>query len=159
MDRLKNQGNPLGEIKYFLLVNFLLLSAFLWILISVGVKERMKSKEDILRKRGALGKALKIIGKAKKEERKGKVEEAYELLHRAIIQFFADKCNLSVWGTTEGEIKYHLREKGISDEIERKLSFLLEACNRARYSKEKIEGAQFTKDVESTIKLLKGLRL
>ncbi len=159
MDRLKNQGNPLGEIKYFLLVNFLLLSAFLWILISVGVKERMKSKEDILRKRGALGKALKIIGKAKKEERKGKVEEAYELLHRAIIQFFADKCNLSVWGTTEGEIKYYLREKRIGDEIEKKLSLLLESCNRARYSKEKIEGAQFTKDVESTIKLLKGLRL
>ncbi len=159
MHRLKNQGNPLGEIKYFLLVNFLLLGVFLWIFISQGVKERMKSKEHILRKRGALGKALKIIEKAKKETRKGEVKEAYELLHRAILQFFADKCNLSVWGTTEDEIKYHLREKGIRDEIERKLSLLLKTCNRARYSKEKTDGAQFTKDVESTIKLLKNLRL
>ncbi|MCK4234449.1 hypothetical protein KAX75_08475, partial [candidate division WOR-3 bacterium] len=87
------------------------------------------------------------------------VKEAYELLHRAILQFFADKCNLSVWGTTEDEIKYHLREKRISNGIERKLSSLLEACNRARYSKEKPDGVQFKKDIENTIKLLKSLKL
>lgn len=156
--RLKNEA-LLGSTKYFLMVNILLLGAFLWIFISQGVKERMKSKEDILRKRGALSSALKVMEKAKREARRGDVKEAYELLHRAILQFFADKCNLSVWGTTEDEIKYHLREKRISNGIEKEISLLLEECNKARYSKERPDRVQFTKDVECTIKLLKSLKL
>lgn len=157
-DRLKNES-LLSDVKYFLLINVLLLGAFLWILISQGVKERMKSKEDILRKRGALGSALKLIEKAKKEAKRNNIKEAYELLHRAILQFFADKFNLSVWGTTEDEIKSHMREKEIGGEIELELSLLLETCNRARYSKEQPALEEFNKDVESTIKLLKHLKL
>ncbi|MCK4232845.1 protein BatD [candidate division WOR-3 bacterium] len=159
MDRLTNQGNPLGEIKYFLLANFLLLGAFLWIFISVGVKERMKLKEEVVRKRRALNCAIKNVGKAEREAKKGEKKKAYEFLHIAILQFFADKFNLSVWGTTEDEIKYRLREVGISDEISKEVSLLLDACNRARFSKEEPSGEQFKKYIKRTIKLLKNLRI
>jgi hypothetical protein len=155
---LKNETH-LGNLKYFFIVNAILLGTFMWIFISQGVKERMKSKEDIVRKKSALRNALKIIEKARREAKKDNIKQAYELLHRSILQFFADRSNLSVWGTTEVEIKAYLREMRISDKVEQGISLLLEACNRARFSKEKPDGVQFTKDVERTIKLLKGLRL
>ncbi len=155
---LKNEA-LLGNLKYFFIVNIILLGTFIWIFISQGVKERMKLKEDIVRKKSALRNALKIIEKARREAKKDNIKEAYELLHRSILQFFADRSNLSAWGTTEVEIKAYLREVGIGDKTEQEFSLLLEACNKARFSKEKPDGVQFMKDVERTIKLLKGLRL
>jgi len=159
LDRLKNEKSVFAELKYLLLTNGLLLCVFLFLFISQGVKERLKSKEDILKRRGALGNAFKLINKAKREAKRNNIEEAYELLHKAILQFFADKFNRSVWGTTEDDIKARLKDNGITEEKEKEVSSIFEACNRARYSREESEAGKFNSDLERTIKLLKQLRL
>jgi hypothetical protein len=155
--KLKDQGSLLGSVKYFLMVNLILLCVFLWITISLNVKEKAKSKEHILRRRGAFRNALKLIAKSEKENRVGNTKEAYELLHRAIVKFFADKCNLSVWGTTEEGIASYLRQKGVGKETENQITKLLHICNQARYSKQVPDGEQLTKSIQLTKTILKQL--
>ncbi|TFF88511.1 MAG: protein BatD, partial [Promethearchaeota archaeon] len=155
--KLRDQGSLMGSIKYFLLVNFILVSVFLWITVSLNIKEKAKSKEHILRRRGAYRNSLKLIAIAKKENRRGKTKEGYEVLHRAIIQFFADKCNLSIWGTTEEEIVSYLRQKGVGKETENQIAKLLDICNRARYSKQSPDGEKLSESIQLAKTLLKKL--
>jgi len=158
-ERFKNQANWLADLKFLFMTNGLVFAAFFWVLVSEGVKERMKSNKDILKKRGAYRNALKTIQQAKKKAERGKIREGYELLHKAILQFFADKFNLSVWGTTEDEIRRCLREKGMASDILGEVSVLLEVCNRARYSKETLDGDKISADIKKTLEILGRVRL
>ncbi len=159
MARLRNESNIWGDVKYLLLANGILLCTLFFLFVSYGVKERLKSKEDILRRKDALGNALKLINKAKSEIKGNNIKEAYALLHKAILQFFADKLNLSIWGITEEELKLKLKEKGIADNIKNEISTLLETCNRARYSIETLNKRNLLEDINRTARLLRRLKL
>ena len=156
---LKNEANLFGSLKYLFLMNGLIFVAFLWVFASQQIKENMKLKKDIIRKRTALGNALKVVKQAEQKAKTGKVREGYELLHKAILQFFADKFNMSIWGTTEDDIRYHLQQMGTKQETINEVFLLIGNCNRARYSKETLKIENFNKDAAKTITLLKTIKV
>lgn len=152
-----DQGG-LGPIWYLWGLSGLLLTVFLWMAVSLELKERAKANEDVIRRRGALRGALRTIEKAAKQARGGDVIEAYELLHRAILQFFADKCNTSIWGMTEDEIIDRLRSRGRDEKRIAEIEAVLHACNRARYSTAKTDPKALLKQLRATQRILRSIR-
>jgi hypothetical protein len=157
-ERVKSEST-FDVTKYFLVVNVLLLSLFVGIFLSQVVRDRMRSQEHILRKRNALRNSLHLLTLAKREARRGDIKEGYELLHKSILQFFADKRNLSVWGTTEDEIRTILQENSIGEKVQGKLFAIIDICNRARFSKETSGISEFNKYQSQAIKLLKSIKV
>jgi hypothetical protein len=155
--RMGNQRG-LGMVKYLFVLNGLLLCAFFWITISLELRERRKANEDVIRKRNALRRALTIIRDAKGKARSGDTVDAYELLHRAIFQFFADKCDMSIWGMTEEEIREAMASCGESEKNSAEIRNILRACNRARYSTENPDPGIFKDYLERTRRLLKAIK-
>jgi hypothetical protein len=147
----------MGKVTYFVLLNGMLLCAFLFISVSIKLRERARAHEDTIRKRAALGCAMKALEKATRQARKGNIPEAYEMLHKALFQFFADKYNLSIWGITEVEIMRIVRSRGGDDRRAEELGDILQACNRARYSTEKPDMKAFKKDLEKTRRALRAI--
>jgi hypothetical protein len=149
----------MGWVRYLFVLNGVLLCALLAIVVLRELKGRREVKGDLMRKRDALRCALKTTRKANHAAKRGKVAEAYELLHRAILQFFADKCDMSIWGVTEDEIMDILRSSSGGEENSRELADVLNACNRARYSTEKPDMKAFETDLEKTERTLRAIKI
>lgn len=148
----------LGPIRYLFVLNAMLLCAFIGIAISFELKERIKENEDVIRKRSALRCAMRTIKRSKREARTGDIAEAYELFHRGMLQFFADKCDTSVWGITEDEIMDTLRSRGESEKNITALKDIFHASNRARYSTAETDLRAFTEHAEKGVRLLRAIR-
>ncbi len=149
----------MGVLGYLLLLNGLLICVLVSIIVSRQMKARKEANAGLIRKRDALRRALKRIEHAHHEAEKGNVKKAYELLHKAILQFFADKREASIWGMTEQDITELLRASGETEEKIATLRDILSTCNRARYSQEKASLKVFEIEQEKAQQVLRKIRI
>ena len=130
----------------FLLWGDLLLFVLLMVLWMKDRQDRLFSKDQALRRRKtARGTASVNMGRLKKLARSSKDEDAatfFVELEKAMIQYIADKWNLSIYGVTRQDLEDTLSEHfGADDEHLKDVLELYRLCDESRFGKGEIPQA------------------
>ncbi|MDO8603198.1 MAG: BatD family protein [Candidatus Omnitrophota bacterium] len=139
--RFSPKDSFLYKNKMFLLINILPFLILTGLYLFELYRNRLRT--DIgyarsLRARGAASKRLKV---ARKIAGKNMVKEFYTEIHKAAIEYMADKLNIPHPSITKDLLEEKLKRIGVTDEIVGGVKTLFDDCDMARFA-----SAKFTKD-------------
>ncbi|OIO34794.1 MAG: hypothetical protein AUJ70_00235 [Candidatus Omnitrophica bacterium CG1_02_40_15] len=103
--------------------------------------DRLKTDIGYARSLRAKGAASKRLKGAKKLMNKNMVKEFYTEIHRAVIEYIADKLNIPHPSITKDVLESRLKEIGITGATIDGVKRLFDDCDMARFA-----SAGFTKD-------------
>jgi len=151
--RFNSRSNFLYRNKIFLLINILPLFILAGLYLYGLYMDRLKTDIGYARSLRAKGAASKRLKGAKKLMNKNMVKEFYTEIHRAVIEYIADKLNIPHPSITKDVLEGRLKEIGITGDIIDGVKMLFDDCDMARFapldSKAYLTGfasANFTKE-------------
>ena len=137
-----SKGTPMlvGRAVYPVLLLIMALGAAGYYLYRLRSARR---KADVVgsRKRGATKMALKRLSASKGYLDKNLDGAFYEELHRALLGYISDKFNMPQEDLDKDNIVAKLQERGVSEDLSKQFTDLVDACEFARYSPAAGEGA------------------
>lgn len=137
-----SKGTPMlvGRAVYPVLLLIMALGAAGYYLYRLRSARR---KADVVgsRKRGATKMALKRLSASKGNLDKNLDGAFYEELHRALLGYISDKFNMPQEDLDKDNIVAKLQERGVSEDLSKQFTDLVDACEFARYSPAAGEGA------------------
>ncbi len=154
----RSQGDFLYRSKLFYLIN--ILPVLVLISLYTYDKHRQKLRKDIgyarsLRAKKAASRRLKKAGEI---ITKGGSEEFYAEIYRAVIEYIADKLNISHPSITKDALGRKLRERGISDEdIIKEIEWLFDVCDMARFAAGKFSREDMKDTIDKASDIITGL--
>jgi hypothetical protein len=132
--RFKPKNNFLYKNNIFLLINilpfFTLIALYLYELYNHRLRTDIGYARS-LRAKGAASKRLKTAGKIMN---KSAVKEFYTEIYKAVIEYVADKLNISHASITKSSLESKLTAAGINNDIIEKVKTLFDDCDMARFA-------------------------
>ena len=96
--------------------------------------EKLKTDKRYARRLQAPAKARKGISESRKLLRQDKKEEFFDVLHKTLHGYLADKFHLSAGRVGVNEVKEVLGESNVEEKILEKMTDIFSSCDMARYA-------------------------
>ena len=144
-------------------------SAWFWLLIGVpllglvGVEARYRvqralgANPDKRRARGALARARQHLSLAEAAAREGRVQDFYAAIDKSLSTYLEERANISVLGSTHGELRAACADAGYSDELIERLINERDNCDYARFAPVSNVDDSLKEDLGRVAELLKAL--
>ncbi|MDP2920912.1 MAG: BatD family protein [Candidatus Omnitrophota bacterium] len=139
--KLARRNNLLYRDKIFLLINTLPLLALGLLYLYDTHRRRLETDSGYARSLRARGSASRRLRSAKAMISKNMVKEFYTEIHKAVIEYVADKLNIPHPSITKDLLEEKLRGRGIEEDVILKVKALFDECDMARFA-----SAGFTKE-------------
>ncbi|MBC8474056.1 MAG: protein BatD [Candidatus Omnitrophica bacterium] len=144
---LRPRRSDLYKNKVFILLNILPLLILIFLYIYDSHKKRLLIDVGYARSRRAKGAASKRLKKARQVMLKENTKEFCAEIHKAVIEYVADRLNIPHASITKDLLEEKLKIKGISDPVIQEIREFFSICDMARFA-----SARFTKeDMQATI--------
>ena len=151
--RFTPKDDFLYKNKIFLLLNLLPFLILMAIYLFELYRNRLKTDIGYARSLRARGAASKRLKAARNLANKNMVKEFYTEIHKAVIEYIADKLNIPHPSITKDSLEEKLTEIGLTGDIIGEVKILFDDCDMARFA-----SAKFTKDdMNRTLKQAEGV--
>ncbi|MEX0994919.1 MAG: BatD family protein [Balneolaceae bacterium] len=119
--------------------------------------DRLQTDHSFARSHYAWNQAMNRLESAREELKTGTPKTTYNLLHKALTGFIADRLSLPEAGISDDEIRKQIRQKTDDENINRKVKQLLDKCATISYAP--IGSSEdIVADIDKTEEILKRLR-
>ncbi len=139
--RLGPRDNFLYKNKIFLLINIFPILILAALYLYELYRNRLRTDKGYARSLRAKGAASKRLKGAGKMLNKNMVKEFYTEIYKAVIEYIADKLNISHVSITKDLLEDKLKKAGTSEDVIDKAKRLFDDCDMARFA-----SAGFSKD-------------
>jgi len=155
------QFQKMGAVFYKTAVFFISLTLPLLALVGAfGYRrhlDKLSSDEAYARSRKANKMALKRLGEANTQMRKGDPKAFYAEVSKALMGFIGDKLNVSAAGLITEEVETMLRRRGISEAVVQEYLDCLKTCDFMRFAPSESDNGQMKVLFEKARKALINL--
>lgn len=138
----------------FLLANALPLAGLLALFGYLGWTKKLSADPAFARRLRASGAARKYLKNAKKLAAAGKTGEYYCAISRAVLQYIADKANVSADGLTAASIGTILTQKRVSPETIARVTEITGECDLVRFAPVSVTSEMMPKIYAETEELI-----
>lgn len=117
----------------------------------------LQNDKDFARSHHAYNRASERLIKARELVNEGDAKEIYNILHKAVFSFIADRLALPEAGMSDPEILEKVQDAGVSNDTFRLLKIVLDKCATISYAPVG-DRSDFRADIIKTEKLIEELR-
>jgi hypothetical protein len=132
--KLKRTGQYLHQRVDFWFYHLILLAIFITLTGFHKHQERLKTDERYAKRLFAPAKVKKGILEAQKLLKQERNEEFFDIVHKALRAYLADKFHLPAGGVSIDAVREILLSKNVEERILSKMANIFSACDMARYA-------------------------
>ncbi|MBU0758854.1 MAG: BatD family protein [Candidatus Omnitrophica bacterium] len=153
----KPQDSFFYKNKIFIALNIFPLVLLVFLYIYELHRERLRTDIGYARSRRAKRAATKRLKAARNILSKGDIKAFYAEIHRAAIEYVADKLNIPHASITKDVLESKLEEKGYSRENINRLKELFDVCDMARFASGKFNRGDMQRSLEEASEVITEL--
>lgn len=143
--------------KIFIAFNILPLLLLAFLYVYELQRERLRTDVGYARSRRAKRMAAKRLRSARNKVLKDDAKTFYAEIYQAVIEYIADKLNISHPSITKGTLEQRLMEKGYSAENIEKLKDLFDICDMARFASCRFNKEDMQRSLEEASEIITEL--
>jgi len=151
---LKSAAPYIYTNKLFLILQVLPIFVFLICLRYATRRERLTKDIGYARAIRAQKIAYKRLKECTKFKQAGVVKEFYGSLSKALTEYISDKLNIKAPSLTMETISDYLVNKGLSEDMIKKIGDILQLCDFARFASGKLGHKDMEKSYKETIQII-----